>query len=109
MKVVAAALATLALGGLAAGAATRPHSLAGCPLFPADNPWNQRVDTLPVASNSAAIIATIGAGIGLHPDFGSGNWDRGPIGIPYNLVTSSQKKVPVKFLYADESDAGPYP
>ena len=109
MKVAAAALVAFVLAGLSAGAAIRPHALAGCSVFPADNPWNQRVDTLPVASNSAAIIGTIGAGTGLHPDFGSGKWDGGPIGIPYNLVTSAQKKVFVKFLYADESDAGPYP
>ena len=63
-----------------------PPRLAGCALFPADNPWNQRVDTLPVAANSAAIIASIGADTGLHPDFGSGMWDGGPIGIPYDVV-----------------------
>jgi hypothetical protein len=62
-----------------------------------------------VAANSAAIVATIGAGVGLHPDFGSGNYDGGPIGIPYNVVTSTTKKVRVRFDYADESDAGPYP
>jgi hypothetical protein len=78
-------------------------------VFPADNPWNQRVDALPVASNSAAIVNSIGANAGLHPDFGSGNWDGGPIGIPYNVVTASQKKVRVPFDYPDESDAGPYP
>ena len=109
MKVAAATLAALALCSFAAGAAVRPHSLAGCPLFPADNPWNQRVDSLPVASNSDAIISTIGAGTGLHPDFGSGKWDGGPIGIPYNVVTAATKKVPVRFYYGDESDPGPYP
>ena len=109
MKVAAAALAALALCSIAAGAATRSHALAGCALFPADNPWNQRVDTLPVASNSDAIISTIGAGTGLHPDFGSGKWDGGPIGIPYNVVTAATKKVPVRFYYGDESDPGPYP
>src|SRR4051794_26974142 len=72
MKVAITAVAALALCSFAAGAATRPHTLAGCAMFPANNPWNQRVDTLPVASNSDAIIATIGAGTGLHPDFGSG-------------------------------------
>src|SRR4051795_11528496 len=109
MKVGIAALVAFVLTGLTAGAAIRPHSLAGCSLFPADNPWNQRVDSLPVASNSAAIIATIGAGTGLHPDFGSGTWDGGPIGIPYNVVTSATKKVAVRFYYGDESDPGPYP
>jgi hypothetical protein len=104
VKVLALGLVALALGG-----AARPHSLAGCSLFPADNPWNQRVDSLPEAANSRAIIATIGPAIGLHPDFGSGKWDGGPIGIPYNVVTSAQKKVPVKFAYAGESDPGAYP
>ena len=103
----------LAVGALAAGlllgGATAPPRLAGCSLFPASNPWNQRVDSLPVAANSAAIIATIGAGTGLHPDFGSGTWDGGPIGIPYNVVPATQKKVGVGFYYADESDRGPYP
>jgi len=67
------------------------------------------VDTLPVASNSDAIIATIGAGTGLHPDFGSGKYGGGPIGIPFNVVTSATKGSSPKFLYADESDPGPYP
>jgi hypothetical protein len=105
VKLVAIAASALALGG----AAVNPPALAGCALFPADNPWNQRVDTLPVAANSAAIINSIGANIGLHPDFGSGTWDGGPIGIPSNVVTSGQKKVRVRFDYADESDPGPYP
>jgi hypothetical protein len=104
VKIVALGLVALALGG-----AARPHSLAGCSLFPAGNPWNQRVDSLPVAANSSAIIRTIGPGIGLHPDFGSGKWDGGPIGIPYNVVTSMQRKVRVRFAYAAESDPGPYP
>jgi hypothetical protein len=105
VKLVAIAASALALGG----AAVNPPALAGCALFPADNPWNQRVDTLPVAANSAAIINSIGANTGLHPDFGSGIWNGGPIGIPYNVVTAAQKKVRVSFDYADESDAGPYP
>ena len=109
MKVAAAALAALALCSFAAGAATRSRALAGCSVFPADNPWTQRFDSLPVASNSDAIISTIGAGTGLHPDFGSGKWDGGPIGIPYNVVTAATKKVPVRFYYGDESDPGPYP
>jgi hypothetical protein len=104
VKVLVLGLVALALGG-----AARPHSLAGCSLFPANNPWNQRVDSLPEAANSRAVIATIGPGIGLHPDFGSGKWNGGPIGIPYNVVSSARRKVPVKFAYARESDPGPYP
>lgn len=33
-------------------------SAAGCALFPSTNVWNRRVDTLPVASNSATMIST---------------------------------------------------
>ncbi len=43
-------------------------------------------------------------------DFGSGTWDGGPIGIPYNVVDGSQvAKYNFQFDYADESDPGPYP
>jgi hypothetical protein len=80
-----------------------------CPVFPTDNWWNVRVDTLPVASNSAQIINSIGASTGLHPDFGSGLWNGSPIGIPITVVPGTQQKVNVSFQYASESDAGPYP
>jgi len=84
-------------------------SLEGCPVFPSDNVWNVAVDTLPVDANSAAYIGSIGGSAGVHPDFGSGTWDGGPIGIPYVAVPGSQPLVPVSFEYADESDPGPYP
>ncbi len=92
------------------GGAHAPR-LAGCAVFPADNPWNSRVDSLPVASNSDAIVASIGAGTGLHPDFGSGKWAGGPVGIPYDVVdgTTIKKWAKPRFRYADESDPGPYP
>lgn len=83
--------------------------LGGCPLFPADSIFNTPIDTLPVDANSDAYINSIGADTGLHPDFGAGEWDGKPIGIPYNIVPRRQTLLPVKFLYADESDAGPYP
>jgi hypothetical protein len=82
---------------------------SGCAYFPPDNIWNTRVDSLPVDARSADYISTIGPGDGLHADFGSGLWDGGPIGIPYNAVPGSQPKVSVSFDYADESDPGPYP
>ena len=66
------------LAPLAAAAAT----LAGCPLFPAAFSTNQRVDTLPVAPDSTAIVRSIGVDGSIHADFGSGQWDGGPIGIP---------------------------
>jgi hypothetical protein len=100
----------LAVGTLAlAGSSGPPPKLAGCPVFPANNAWNQRVDRLPVAANSTAIVDSIGADTGLHPDFGSGLWDGAPIGIPITLVNAGVPKVRPSFDYADESDKGPYP
>lgn len=90
-----------------AGAAA--PSISGCLIFPADNVWNTPIDTMALDSNSAAYVATIGASTGLHPDFGSGLWNGGPIGIPYNVVPGTKPKVAIAFDYADESDPGPYP
>jgi hypothetical protein len=93
------------VGSLAIGAAV----LAGCPVFPADNHWNLRVDKLPVLPNSDAIVRAIGAGDHVHADFGSGRYNGAPIGIPYVTVRGGQRRVPVSFDYADESDRGRYP
>jgi hypothetical protein len=78
-------------------------------VFPASNPWNKRVDRLPVAQNSAAIIGSIGAGTGLHADFGSGLWEGSPIGIPFDVVSRSTPRARVTFEYDDESDHVGYP
>jgi hypothetical protein len=84
--------------------------LGGCPMYPSDNYWNARVDNLPLDSHSAAWVNSIGANTGFHMDFGSGTWDGGPIGIPFNLVAGSTvTKYNVDFYYPDESDPGPYP
>ena len=53
-------------------------------------------------------MGTIGAASTLHPDFGSGLWDGGPIGIPYVTVPGTQSKYPATFTYQSESDIGPY-
>jgi hypothetical protein len=91
--------------------ARRPVSptLGGCPVFPADNIWNTDISSLPVDARSASYIASIGSGGHLHPDFGAGLYNGGPIGIPYIVAPASQPAVPVSFDYADESDPGPYP
>ena len=83
--------------------------IEGCAIFPADNIWNVPVDNLPLDSNSDAYISTIGADTHVHPDFGSGTWEGGPIGIPYVTVPGTQPLVPIAFDYEDESDPGPYP
>jgi hypothetical protein len=84
-------------------------AVAGCQIFPNNNVWNARIDKLPVHPRSPAYINSIGAGTGVHPDFGSGLWEGAPIGIPYTTVPGSQPKVPITFEYQNESDPGPYP
>jgi hypothetical protein len=105
---ISATVAALALA--AAPASARPLPTApSCPLFPADNHWNQRIDHLPVLDNSDQMLATIGFDDPVHNDFGSGTWQGAPIGIPFTTVSRSQPLVPVTFDYDDESDPGPYP
>ena len=106
--VVLASIATLLLGPTIAGASVLP-SASGCSMFPADSYWHARVDALPVDPNSDTYVANAGAGSSVHADFGAGLYAGGPIGIPYTTVGGSQPKVPVNFVYADESDPGPYP
>ena len=108
----AALLAGIALallfGGSSAEALRHPGA-PRCPIFPKSSPWNQRVDHLPVASNSDAIVASIGVDDNVHADFGSGLWQGGPIGIPITVVGRGQPRSRVSFEYAEESDRGPYP
>ncbi len=86
-----------------------PPTIGGCSLFPADNIWNTRIDGLSVHARSADWIDSIGRTRPFHMDFGSGTWDGGPIGIPYNVVDAGLPGVTFDFDYADESDPGPYP
>jgi hypothetical protein len=91
------------------GVALTAATLAGCPLFPADFTTNQRVDHLPVAASSDAIVRSIGLDDNVHADFGSGRWEGRPIGIPYTVVGRKTKRSRVRFDYADESDRVRYP
>jgi hypothetical protein len=77
-------------------------TIAGCTVFPPDNPWNADISAWPVHPRSASFLASIGSG-NLHPDFGD------IYGIPYTTVPATEPRVPVSFYYADESDPGPYP
>jgi hypothetical protein len=88
------------------------HRLArapACPVFPASNTWNQRVDRLPVARNSATLVRSIGSGASVRADFGSGLYAGGPIGIPFDVVTRKTHRSHVSFDYAGESDRRRYP
>jgi hypothetical protein len=85
-------------------AAGTPAPVAACRVFPSSNVWNRDVSTLPVAADSATLVASIGLDANLHPDFSATGY-----GIPINVVGASTPRVPVSFQYADESDPGPYP
>jgi hypothetical protein len=85
-------------------------SLNGFRPFTSSNLWNTDISAAPVDPNSDAIINFIGPTIGLHPDFGSGEYNGSDIGIPYIIVGSSQSEVTINFTaYGDESDPGPMP
>jgi hypothetical protein len=106
--VAAAAVVVASLTGASAQALRLPAA-PRCPVFPANNAWNQRVDKLPVAPDSAQVIASIGLDAPVHADFGSGLWDGGPIGIPFDVVSRTTPRSRVSFVYADESDRVRYP
>ena len=81
-------------------------TIGGCPVFPADNAWNQDISTAcpsmriqrRTSRTSAAAICTPTSA------------DPAPYGIPYIIVPQSQPMVPINFTdYGDESDPGPYP
>lgn len=80
-------------------------------IFPADNPWNTAIDTLPVHPLSDQYVASIGADTGLHADFGAdpafGN--ENGFGIPFVIVGEGQPLADITFDEPDESDPGPYP
>src|SRR4051812_305820 len=92
--------AVLASAAWAASSTSAPHvpGAPRCPVFPASNVWNKRIDRLPVAGDSARLISTVGAATGLHPDFGT------IYGIPYAVVGHRTPHSHVSFDYADESD-----
>jgi hypothetical protein len=90
-------------------AAVAAAAIAGCPLFGPSFATNQRVDHLPVAADSGAIVRSIGSGDHVHADFGSGLWEGSPIGIPYTVVSRHTRRSKVRFDYAGESDRMRYP
>jgi hypothetical protein len=108
--IIAGALAAVLLAAMAvrpAHAIARPVAGApDCAIFPASSPWNQRVDRLPVAAGSAALMRATGIDH-LHADFSDSDADG--YGIPINVVASTTRRAAVSFDYADESDPGPYP
>jgi hypothetical protein len=106
-RLVAAAIPLALLASSAS--ALRVPAAPRCPVFPKTNAWNRRVDKLPVAKDSATLIRSMGLSTGVHADFGSGTWDGGPIGIPFDVVSKATPRSKVSFGYSDESDHVGYP
>ena len=92
----------------AAAGSTYPlgRGTGGCPVFPASNAWHEKVDNLPISPLSSEYIASIGANLDLHPDFGHER----AYGIPYAVVPADQPKVAIHVTaYGSQSNRGPYP
>ena len=118
--IVSLAAVTLLLGPCALAQA--PKTCAGMtpgqltslngfvPFQGSSSPWNTDISTAQVDSESANIINFIGASTTVHPDFGAGEYAGSYMGIPYQIVSGTQAKVPVNLgAYASESDPGPMP
>ena len=108
-------LASLLVGGLPGAAAAQitaaqvaaaaPVPDTSCTVFPSDNIWNTRVDSLPVNPKSDTWLSSMRANsTNLHPDFGPPSY-----GMPYDVVTNRHRMVRIKFQYASESDRVRYP
>ncbi|NCX96538.1 MAG: hypothetical protein EBX41_09050, partial [Chitinophagia bacterium] len=84
-------------------------------MFPANNPWHLDVSTAKVDTFSTQNINQF-ATASLHPDFGAGQWNGAPMGIPYAVVCAKQPAINVVYRgnsydgnYGAESDPGPFP
>ncbi len=81
------------------------------PLFPPDNWWNVDISDAPVDPNSANFINFIGAGDGMHPDFG-GNVSSDPLnpatyGMIFYTVSGNQPLEQITWVeFGNQSDNG---
>jgi hypothetical protein len=96
--------------GPAPGDALAP-TVAGCPVFPPDDPWNADVSGLPADPASGALVAAIGADAPLRLGFGA---EERFYGIPYTIVGPDQPLAEIAYGtdgadYGHESDRGPLP
>ena len=111
-SVLVAAVWTVLAGAVPSSAAPTPRAAPAAPVpgtdcivFPANNIWNTNISKLPVHAKSATWMATMKASTTkLHPDFGGP-----PYGMPFAVVDDTHATTFVDFVYADESDPGPYP
>ncbi len=105
-----AAVAVLAGAGAVIGAGAKPEEITAedrilnkLQVFPKDDLWNKDISKEAVDPASDALVAEIGTGKSLHPDWGT------KYGIPFQFVDKKTPRYDVKFQYADECDKGPYP
>ena len=107
----ALALASLPAAGQPSGCAGAPTAIhcgaVEVPLFPADNWWNVPVKEALLDARSASILAWVGTGVGIHPDFGGDDTGSPPAiyGMVHFSVPGTQPLEEVAFDYPD-SDAG---
>lgn len=99
-----AAVGSGVVGAAGSNSGSGPH-IAGCPIFPADNVWNTPIDTLKKDKHSEDYIQRMGPASVLHPNFGSEPTN----GIPITIIKPNRPRVPITFMYGDESDPGHYP
>ena len=85
-------------------------TIGGCTVFPADNIWNARIESLPVDPSSDAYVNSEGGtALPLHTDFGT-VYGGAPNGLPFIVAPATQPAVPIVFTaYGNQSDPGPYP
>lgn len=92
------------VGGIVGGTLGAGTTVAGCTIFPPDNPWNVAING-PEVQVIHTYDSQISPGVALHPDFGGYTSAVG--GIPFNVVQESQADMETEFtLFANESDPG---
>lgn len=68
--------------------------VGGCPIFPDDNAFHASIDRLPVRSDSADVISSIGAdSLVVRPAFSAAIWEGSRSGVPINIVDSRTSKI----------------
>jgi hypothetical protein len=78
-------------------------SLSGLQIFPIDNIWNAKINSMQVDPHSSTWIKGMGTSSALRASFGNG------AGAGYNLVDNKQSTYTVQFEHPELSDRVPYP
>jgi len=68
-----------------AGSGSVP-TIAGCNIFPADNPWNTDISAYPLNADSATYLANMSSSTSFHPDWGTVAEE---YGIPFSIGTGA--------------------